>query len=131
MLPDRRMAYHDLKYDRQTPEFAPFPTTCPPGQELDNNLCFQVSQEQEEQQQQSEVTEEQQAVPVCQEGLEFNENLGFCVPTDCPVGQELNEESGICVLKEPEEAEESQPDSNEPEQPESEDSETEEENSNN
>lgn len=39
-------------------------------------------------------------LPVCQEGLEFNEDLGFCVPTECPEGQELNEETGICVLEE-------------------------------
>ena len=44
--------------------------------------------------------EKQPVVPVCQEGLEFNENLGFCVPTDCPQGQELNEETGICLLEE-------------------------------
>jgi hypothetical protein len=39
-------------------------------------------------------------VPVCQEGLEFNDDSGFCVPTDCPEGQEPNEETGICVLEE-------------------------------
>jgi hypothetical protein len=50
------------------------------------------------------ATEEQEepAVPVCQEGLEFNENLGFCVPTECPEGQVLDEEAGVCVLEEPE-----------------------------
>ena len=113
-----------------TPEIAPLPPTCPPGQVLDEdtNLCFRVSQEQEEQQQQSEVTEEEQPVPVCQEGLEFNENLGFCVPEDCPEGQVLDEESGICVLEEPEAAEdpaqsEPQEEQSEPEQPEQQSSE--------
>jgi hypothetical protein len=108
-----------------TPEIAPLPPTCPPGQVLDEdtNLCFRVSQEQEEQQQQSEVTEEKQPVPVCQEGLEFNENLGFCVPEDCPESQVLDEESGICVLEEPEAAEdpaqsEPQEEQSEPEEPE-------------
>jgi hypothetical protein len=93
---------------KMIPEMTPLPPTCPPGQVLDEdtNLCFRVSQEQEEQQQQSEVTEEEQPVPVCQEGLEFNENLGFCVSEDCPEGQVLDEESGICVLEEPEAAEE-------------------------
>ena len=87
-----------------TPEIAPLPPTCPPGQELDEdtNLCFRVPQEQEEQQQQSGVTEEEQPVPVCQEGLEFNEDLGFCVPTECPEGQVLDDDSGLCVLEEPE-----------------------------
>jgi hypothetical protein len=91
---------------------------CPEGQVLDEdtNLCFRVSQEQEEQQQQSEVTEEKQPVPVCQEGLEFNEDLGFCVPTECPEGQELNEQAGICVLEEPEVAD--VPEQSEPEEPE-------------
>jgi hypothetical protein len=113
-----------------TPEIAPLPPTCPPGQVLDEdtNLCFRVSQEQEEQQQQSEVTEEEQPIPVCQEGLEFNENLGFCVPEDCPEGQVLDEESGICVLEEPEVAEdpaqsEPQEEQSEPEQPEQQSSE--------
>ena len=47
------------------------------------------------------ATEEvEQPAPVCQEGLEFNQDLGFCVPTECPEGQELNEETGICVLEE-------------------------------
>jgi hypothetical protein len=46
------------------------------------------------------TVEEEPQVPVCQEGLEFNEDLGFCVPTECPEGQELNEETGICVLDE-------------------------------
>jgi hypothetical protein len=46
------------------------------------------------------TVEEEQPVPVCQEGLEFNEDLGFCVPTECPEGQELNEDTGICVLEE-------------------------------
>jgi hypothetical protein len=45
---------------------------------------------------------EQPAVPVCQDGLEFNDDLGFCVPEDCPEGQVLDEETGLCVLKEPE-----------------------------
>jgi hypothetical protein len=103
---------------KKTPEIAPLPPTCPPGQALDEdtNLCFRVPQEQEEQQQQSEVTEEEQPVPVCQEGLEFNENLGFCVPEDCPEGQVLDEESGICVLEEPEVAD--VPEQSEPEEPE-------------
>ena len=65
----------------------------------DTNLCFRAPKEQEEQQQ-PEVTEEEQPIPVCQEGLEFNEDLGFCVPTECPEGQELNEQTGICVLEE-------------------------------
>jgi hypothetical protein len=51
------------------------------------------------------TVEEEQPVPVCQEGLEFNEDLGFCVPEDCPEGQVLDEDSGICVLEEPEAAE--------------------------
>jgi hypothetical protein len=46
------------------------------------------------------TVEEEQPVPVCQEGLEFNEDLGFCVPENCPEGQELNEDTGICVLEE-------------------------------
>jgi hypothetical protein len=46
------------------------------------------------------TVEEEPPVPVCQEGLEFNEDLGFCVPTDCPEGQVLDEEIGICVLEE-------------------------------
>jgi hypothetical protein len=63
------------------------------------------------------ATEEmEQAVPVCQDDLEFNEGLGFCVPTDCPEGQALNEEAGICVLEQPEVAEEQE----EPEQQQSE-----------
>jgi hypothetical protein len=96
------------RQQKMTPEIAPLPPTCPPGQVLDEdtNLCFRVSQEQEEQQQQSEVTEEEQPVPVCQEGLEFNEDLGFCVPTECPEGQELDKGSGLCVLEQPEVAEE-------------------------
>ncbi|MGC1134104.1 MAG: hypothetical protein WA941_14865 [Nitrososphaeraceae archaeon] len=59
----------------------------------------------------------EQSVPVCQEGLEFNEDLGFCVPEDCPEGQVLDEESGVCVLEEPEVAEEpaeSQPEQEQP-----------------
>jgi hypothetical protein len=49
------------------------------------------------------LTEEvEQAAPVCQEGLEFSEDLGFCVPEDCPEGQVLDEETGLCVLEEPE-----------------------------
>jgi hypothetical protein len=64
------------------------------------------------------TAEEDQPVPVCQEGLEFNEDLGFCVPEDCPDGQVLDEESGICVLEEPETAEEEEPAQSEPgEQP--------------
>lgn len=123
-----------------TPEIEPLPPMCPPGQELDEdtNLCFRAPQEQLEQQQQSEVTEEEQPVPVCQEGLEFNENLGFCVPTECPDGQELNEETGICVLEEqPVEQQEPEAADNEPEEPESNEPEqsegsgTEEENSSN
>jgi hypothetical protein len=82
---------------------------------------------------QSSTLEEEQPVPVCQEGLEFNEDLGFCVPTECPEGQELNEESGICVLEEQpaaaEEPEEQQQQTEE-EQP-SEESGSEEDNSNN
>jgi hypothetical protein len=80
------------------------------------------------------TVEEEQSVPVCQEGLEFNEDLGFCVPTECPEGQVLDEQAGVCVLEEPEVAEEPEaaegpePESNEPEQSESEDSGTEEEN---
>jgi hypothetical protein len=52
------------------------------------------------------TVEEEPSAPVCQGGLEFNEDLGFCVPEDCPKGQVLDEESGICVLEEPETAEE-------------------------
>jgi hypothetical protein len=52
------------------------------------------------------TVEEEQPVPVCQEGLEFNEDLGFCVPTECPEGQELNEETGICVPEEQPQVEE-------------------------
>ena len=46
------------------------------------------------------TTEDEPPVSVCQEGLEFNKDLGFCIPTECPEGQELNEETGICVLEE-------------------------------
>ncbi|MGI0043494.1 MAG: hypothetical protein ACRD47_07265 [Nitrososphaeraceae archaeon] len=79
------------------------------------------------------TVEEEPPVPVCQEGQEFNEDLGFCVPTECPEGQELNEETGICVLEEQpaaaaEEPEEQQ--QTEEEQP-SEESGSEEDNSNN
>jgi hypothetical protein len=64
------------------------------------------------------TVEEEQPVPVCQEGLEFNEDLGFCVPEDCPEGQVLDEESGICVLEEPEAAEDpAQSDPEEEQQP--------------
>jgi hypothetical protein len=52
------------------------------------------------------TVEEEPSAPVCQGGLEFNEDLGFCVPEDCPEGQVLDEDSGICVLEEPETAEE-------------------------
>ena len=62
----------------------------------------------------SPTTEE--TVPVCQEGLEFNEDLGFCVPEDCPEGQVLDEESGLCVLEEPETAEEEPQEQPEPEE---------------
>jgi hypothetical protein len=63
------------------------------------------------------TTEEvEQAVPVCQEGLEFNEDLGFCVPTDCPEGQVLDEEAGVCVLEESEVEEEQPEQQSEPEQ---------------
>jgi hypothetical protein len=56
------------------------------------------------------ATEElEQAVPVCQESLEFDEDLGFCVPTDCPEGQILDEEADVCVLEEPEVAEQEEP----------------------
>ena len=61
--------------------------------------------------------EEEPPVPVCQEGLEFDEDLGFCIPTECPEGQVLDEESGVCVLEEPQVAEEEQQKS-EPEEPE-------------
>ena len=54
------------------------------------------------------TVDEEQPVPVCQEGLEFNEDLGFCIPTDCPEGQELNEDTGICVLEEQPAADEEQ-----------------------
>jgi hypothetical protein len=63
------------------------------------------------------TVEEEQSVPVCQEGLEFNEDLGFCVPTECPEGQVLDEEAGLCVLEEPEVAQE-EPEQSQPEQPE-------------
>jgi hypothetical protein len=70
------------------------------------------------------IVEEEQPVPVCQEGLEFNEDLGFCVPTECPEGQELNEVTGICVLEEQpaaaEEPEEQQQTEEEQPQPEGE-----------
>jgi hypothetical protein len=66
------------------------------------------------------TAEEEQPVPVCQEGLEFNENLGFCVPSNCPEGQELDEETGLCVLEEQEEiAEEEEPQAEEPSNPQS------------
>jgi hypothetical protein len=52
------------------------------------------------------IIEEEQPEPACQEGLEFNEDLGFCVLEDCPEGQVLNEESGICELEEPSDTEE-------------------------
>jgi hypothetical protein len=58
---------------------------------------------------------EEEPAPVCPEGLEFNEDLGFCVPEDCPEGQVLDEESGICVLEQPEAAEE-EPEQAEPEE---------------
>jgi hypothetical protein len=78
--------------------------------------------------------EEEPQVPVCQEGLEFNDDLGFCVPTECPEGQELNEETGICVLEEEQPAAAEQPEEQEQqteeEQP-SEESGSEEDNSNN
>jgi hypothetical protein len=83
------------------------------------------------------VEEEQPAVPVCQEGLEFNENLGFCVPTECPEGQVLDEETGVCVLEEPEATEgeeepeqQTQPEEQDPQQEPSEEEESSEENSN-
>jgi len=66
------------------------------------------------------TVEEEQPVPVCQEGLEFNEDLGFCVPTDCTEGQELNEETGICVLEEEQPAAAEEPE--EQQQPEEEQS---------
>jgi hypothetical protein len=62
------------------------------------------------------TVEEEQPVPVCQEGLEFNEDLGFCVPEDCPEGQVLDEESGICVLEEPEVVEAEPEQQSEPEE---------------
>jgi hypothetical protein len=62
------------------------------------------------------TVEEEQSVPVCQEGLEFNENLGFCVPTECPDGQVLDEQTGVCVLEEPEVAEEEPEQQSEPEE---------------
>ena len=37
-------------------------------------------------------------MPVCQEGLEFDDDLGFCVPTECAEGQVLDEESGLCII---------------------------------
>ena len=49
----------------------------------------------------------------------FNEDLGFCVPEDCPEGQVLDEESGICVLEEPEVVEEEPEQQSEPEEQES------------
>ena len=75
-----------------------------------------VLQEQQEQQQQPTdqgaaeppattepaTAEEELPVPVCQEDLEFNEDLGFCAPTECPERQILNEETGHCVLEEQE-----------------------------
>ena len=64
------------------------------------------------------TVEQEPPVPVCQEGLEFNEDLGFCVPAECPVSQELNEETGLCVLEEQEEAVEEQP-AEEPSNPQS------------
>jgi hypothetical protein len=63
------------------------------------------------------TVKEEQPMPVCQEGLEFNEDLGFCVPEDCPEGLVLDEESGICVLEEPETAEEEPAQSEPGEQP--------------
>ena len=44
-----------------------------------------------------------------------NEELGFCVPSECPEGQAFDEESGLCVLEEPEVGNEEQQQS-EPEQ---------------
>jgi hypothetical protein len=63
------------------------------------------------------TVEEEQPVPVCQEGLEFNEDLGFCVPEDCPEGQVFDEESSICVLEELEATEEPAQPEPEEEQP--------------
>jgi hypothetical protein len=60
------------------------------------------------------TVEEEQPAPVCQEGLEFNEGLGFCAPEDCQEGQVLDEESGICVLEGPEAAEEEEPEQQSP-----------------
>ena len=76
------------------------------------------------------TVEEGQPVPVCQEGLEFNEDLGFCVPTECPEGQELNEETGICVLEE-QSAEQQKQIVEGPEEQPSEESDSEEDNDNN
>jgi hypothetical protein len=55
------------------------------------------------------TVEEDKSGPVCQEGLEFNEDLGYCVPTECPEGQVLDEEAGICVPEEPEVVEQEEP----------------------
>jgi hypothetical protein len=52
------------------------------------------------------TAEEEPPVPVCEEGLEFDKDLGLCVPTECPEGQILNEETGLCVLEEQEAVEE-------------------------
>ena len=49
------------RQQKTTPEIAPLPPTCPPGQVLDEdtNLCFRVSQEQEQGEQQQEESGEQ------------------------------------------------------------------------
>jgi hypothetical protein len=76
------------------------------------------------------TVEEEQSAPVCQEGLEFNEDLGFCVPTECPEGQVLDEEAGVCVLEEPEVVEQEEPEQqSEPEEQDQQQSSEEEEDS--
>ena len=88
----------------QPPTFSPFGPSAPlQGGVLEQPLADQGTIElppATEGSQPATAEEEQPVVPACQEGLEFNEDLSFCVPTDCPEGQELNEETGICVLEE-------------------------------
>jgi hypothetical protein len=74
------------------------------------------------------AVEEEQSLPVCQEGLEFSEGLGFCVPTNCPEGQVLDEETGVCVPEEPEQ--QSQPEEQDQQQQPPSEEESSEENSN-
>jgi hypothetical protein len=67
---------------------------------------------------QTATEEVEQPVPVCQESLEFNEDLGFCVPAECPEGQVLDEQTSVCVLDEQTGAADDEPEEPEPNEPE-------------